>query len=401
MENLEQETQTTPPTQSEPPKSNWLHSKLFGYGFLVVIFVVAVAGIYQWQYGRTNNNVIVTNFEECIAAGNPALESYPRQCQTSDGQSFVEQIDETANWQTYRNEEFGYELKYPQNFMLKDEAEQVTISHGVPYTHNDTCDMSGETLILNEVVDFNATIQVFNGNLESAVNATYTFSDDILENGQFKLSPSFVDAYSVASLNGHRVNIGVEGCGVNIYYFPLDVFRTLVINQEFSPSRTPLILDYEKFLSLPGIISPEDEEKIFDQILSTFKFIESSSAAPKLQAEIVNVGASELWPLRDLVLTSLAQESLELDLLIDFSTGWSGTASVMKNGNFTGESLSCVPESGVVLCSFERGLILEAGELITLRASKEGGFSVDVKPPEINARGTQSGTKVEVIYINN
>ena len=36
---------------------------------------------------------LITNFEECIAAGNPAMESYPRQCRTADGQHFVEQIE--------------------------------------------------------------------------------------------------------------------------------------------------------------------------------------------------------------------------------------------------------------------------------------------------------------------
>lgn len=34
----------------------------------------------------------VTNFEECIAAGNPIMESYPRQCQHGD-QNFVEEIE--------------------------------------------------------------------------------------------------------------------------------------------------------------------------------------------------------------------------------------------------------------------------------------------------------------------
>lgn len=36
--------------------------------------------------------VTVTSFEECIEAGNPAMESYPRQCQHGD-QTFVEQVD--------------------------------------------------------------------------------------------------------------------------------------------------------------------------------------------------------------------------------------------------------------------------------------------------------------------
>jgi hypothetical protein len=37
---------------------------------------------------------LATNFEECIAEGNPAMESYPRQCRTTDGKHFVESIPE-------------------------------------------------------------------------------------------------------------------------------------------------------------------------------------------------------------------------------------------------------------------------------------------------------------------
>jgi len=35
---------------------------------------------------------VVVNFEECIAAGNPVMESYPRQCRTAEGASFTEDI---------------------------------------------------------------------------------------------------------------------------------------------------------------------------------------------------------------------------------------------------------------------------------------------------------------------
>lgn len=34
----------------------------------------------------------VSNFEECIAGGNPIMESYPRQCMTPDGRNFTEEI---------------------------------------------------------------------------------------------------------------------------------------------------------------------------------------------------------------------------------------------------------------------------------------------------------------------
>lgn len=41
--------------------------------------------------GCTETSVTVTNFEECVAAGNPVMESYPRQC-TADGVTYTEDI---------------------------------------------------------------------------------------------------------------------------------------------------------------------------------------------------------------------------------------------------------------------------------------------------------------------
>jgi len=40
-----------------------------------------------------NQNSQINSFEQCIAAGNPAMESHPRQCKTADGKHFVEQIN--------------------------------------------------------------------------------------------------------------------------------------------------------------------------------------------------------------------------------------------------------------------------------------------------------------------
>lgn len=35
----------------------------------------------------------ISSFEDCISAGYPVMESYPRQCRTSDGKTFVEQTE--------------------------------------------------------------------------------------------------------------------------------------------------------------------------------------------------------------------------------------------------------------------------------------------------------------------
>ncbi len=46
----------------------------------------------QRNWGELPSDFSIDSFEECIAAGNPAMESYPRQCRTSDGKHFVENI---------------------------------------------------------------------------------------------------------------------------------------------------------------------------------------------------------------------------------------------------------------------------------------------------------------------
>lgn len=51
----------------------------------VVVFVgVLVSGV--MHQSRTSS---VSNFDECVAAGNPVMESYPEQCMTRDGRNFV------------------------------------------------------------------------------------------------------------------------------------------------------------------------------------------------------------------------------------------------------------------------------------------------------------------------
>ena len=60
----------------------------------------------------------VTNFEECIAAGNPAMESYPRQCRHND-QTFVEVIEEPDELIGGTRDEFGCLRAYAYDEEIK------------------------------------------------------------------------------------------------------------------------------------------------------------------------------------------------------------------------------------------------------------------------------------------
>lgn len=59
-------------------------------GLLVVL--AAVGAWYFFTRPHVPPPAPATNFQECVAAGNVVMESYPRQCNTKDGKHFVEDI---------------------------------------------------------------------------------------------------------------------------------------------------------------------------------------------------------------------------------------------------------------------------------------------------------------------
>ena len=58
---------------------------------IVALIVVLAVGYYLWKDGGLKQ---ATNFDECVALGNPVMESYPRQCR-SGLKTFTEETKDT------------------------------------------------------------------------------------------------------------------------------------------------------------------------------------------------------------------------------------------------------------------------------------------------------------------
>ncbi|MAG24025.1 hypothetical protein CMI47_00450 [Candidatus Pacearchaeota archaeon] len=72
--------------------------------WIVGIIVVLILVVLGFNVGERDLKIEVTDFESCIAAGNPAMESYPRQCRDPvTDQTYVEVINEDP-----REEERNY-----------------------------------------------------------------------------------------------------------------------------------------------------------------------------------------------------------------------------------------------------------------------------------------------------
>lgn len=64
-------------------------------GFIIVVVAALVIYFFVHKKQEQPAPVVVTNFTECVAAGNAVMESYPRQCTSKDGQHFTEDIGNT------------------------------------------------------------------------------------------------------------------------------------------------------------------------------------------------------------------------------------------------------------------------------------------------------------------
>jgi len=74
----------------------WLKWGLIVLGIiLVLLLVVCIIRRGPLSVGLRNSEI--TNFQECIDAGNPAMESYPRQCRDPIGDRTFTEVIDTSN----------------------------------------------------------------------------------------------------------------------------------------------------------------------------------------------------------------------------------------------------------------------------------------------------------------
>jgi len=64
--------------------------------YIIATLLIAVAILAGYMFYVSNKTAIpLANFNECVAAGNPVMESYPRQCRDKSGKLFTENIGNT------------------------------------------------------------------------------------------------------------------------------------------------------------------------------------------------------------------------------------------------------------------------------------------------------------------
>jgi len=177
----------------------------------------------------------------------------------------------TAGWKTYTNSEYGFEFRYPDALTISKEKDKITIIHSIPFVHTDPCDFKGGAPQLQKLTDFNVGVEVVDNDIINTIikGQSEYFVLNYVKNNKIEIVKDFIDEVDIGGLKGYKITSGVEGCGEYTYYFIISPQKTLLLKRPFI---TELINEPQQYLKLSGIIKPEEEVKLFNQIISTFKF---------------------------------------------------------------------------------------------------------------------------------
>lgn len=227
---------------------------------------------------RVSNSILVAVITVIIVAGGYFILS--KKSITPTGTQQTPQQTDTTNWKTYRNEEYGFEFKYPENFAvgkykpetLPNAEETRKIFEQVGYSSKEIDEKLSP--FKNSVVLVEKSIAIYFNDIQVIpVGRGFgiTIKLNTGENGKFLLDSAIklfeakdrqelkIDSFTITKLPGYP-----GPYGDSVFYYVLKANDDLVI--EFS--------GFKKYPKGPEFQKPEtdtDYDETIEEILSTFK----------------------------------------------------------------------------------------------------------------------------------
>ena len=177
-------------------------------------------------------------------------------------------VDETAGGKIYRNEKYGFEVMYAKNIFVEEPAEQhvppsykgmpvsgMKLSHTVPIEY---CGAKGPPVDCSPITE-NMSIGFFP--FEKKFHDVVNPIKDFFGGG--------VQTIAIGNRDGLSIRTGAEGEGLHYYFVPIDGDNTLMITRSYIDETN--VTTYKNVDDFIPILA---QEKLFTDLMTTFKFIE-------------------------------------------------------------------------------------------------------------------------------
>lgn len=173
-------------------------------------------------------------------------------------------------WKVFKSEINGIRFEHPENFLISENGNIVSISHSVRRQHYYPCDFSDEPTLRHEFTDFSMSLTLSDKSLEEKMHGIINvpgFEEDLAA-GKGK---EWFEVYEAGNLKGYRFESGAEGCGMRDYLFPLSQGKILHVTESVLYHPPTVEGQGGQTEKLNGILLSNDRDQIFRQILETFE----------------------------------------------------------------------------------------------------------------------------------
>ena len=201
--------------------------------WIIVILVIFLAGgIFAWQYFRAPGEEVE---------------------------------NETADWETYRSEKFGYEIKYPQNIYLDKYPENLCIKEGYEWVEFMDCEAMEKPDLYAPRVIIDILIHTTELSLHDWLKKVGTEEESKSPSPFPEKCDPFCFFTSVSELKDIYIN-NIPALQFNSWLVSTD---GIVILIKKPPNIIIEIVNFHTGIGVKGF-----SDKIFNQMLSTFRFLE-------------------------------------------------------------------------------------------------------------------------------